>query len=259
MPKKPRFTLITGASSGIGLEFANQLAAKDKNLILVARSTDKLKKIKKDLESEFEIEVKIYTADLSDLTEIDTFFKKIEKEDLTIETLINNAGFGTHGEFIKNDISKEINMINLNISSLVKMTHLFLPKLKKIKGQILNVASTAAFQPIPNMACYAATKSFVLSFSQAIREELKGTGISVTTLCPGATKTAFFEEAKMDTTKGAFARTMMTVEEVVKMGIEALEKRKDVVVPGISNSLGTVFAKMLPSAVSASVAKKIMG
>jgi uncharacterized protein len=180
--------LITGASSGIGLEFAKTFAAAKNNLVLVARSEGKLNVLANELKMAHGIAVKVISTDLSSMDEVQRVYDTCKAENIVVDYLVNNAGFGDFGFFVESDWDKTAQMIDLNIKSLTKMCRLFIPDMLERKaGKIMNVASTAAFQPGPTMAVYYATKSYVLFFSEAICNELQGTGVSVTCLCPGAT------------------------------------------------------------------------
>src|SRR6266478_1397971 len=192
-------TLITGASSGIGEVFARKLAARGNNLLLVARSEDKLINLCNELGRSKSIRAQYVALDLSERDAPARLFEETQKRDLQIDFLINNAGFGSMGEFIKLDLDHELNMIDLNVRSLVELTHRFLVPMRERKsGSIINVASTAGFQAVPFMATYAATKAFVLSFSEALSEENRPLGIKVMALCPGVTSTNFFAASKME-------------------------------------------------------------
>ena len=175
-----------GASGGIGLEFARILARNKYDLVLVARSTDKLRQLAEELTKTHGIAVKILTADLSKLTAPDEIYRALQSENIAVDILINNAGFALHGKFEQTNLSTELDMIQVNMTSLTHLTKLFLCDMVRRKsGKILNVASTAAFQPGPLMAVYFATKAYVVSFSEAIANELQGTGVTVSVLCPG--------------------------------------------------------------------------
>jgi short-subunit dehydrogenase len=256
--KQREMTLITGASSGIGLELAYECARHEHDLILVARSKDILKKVKMTIERTQNSFVEIFECDLTKPRAVEMLAKKIEKKGLKINNLINNAGFGTSGNFQKSDIKRELQMINLNCSSLVELTHTFLPQVVKKKGRILNVASTAAFQPIPFMSVYAATKSFVLSFSEALNSEIKTKGASVTALCPGPTKTNFDKVAKLSKSVIFSGSSVMNPDEVAKIGFNAMVDRKSNAVAGTQNKVGALFTRFIPMSTSASIAKKIM-
>jgi short-subunit dehydrogenase len=191
--------LITGASTGIGFEFAKLFAADGYNLVLIARDEQKLREIAGSLPSKFNISVKIYPKDLSVTGDIEKLVRQIREDVGTIEVLVNNAGFGLSGAFVDTDLARELEMIQLNVVSLVIFTKLWAKEMVQRKGgKILNVASTAAFQPGPLMAIYYATKAFVLSFSEALAEELKERGVTITALCPGPTATQFSKRAELE-------------------------------------------------------------
>ena len=219
-------TLITGASGGIGEAFARKLAAEKHNLILVARSEDKLKAICDELMLEHQVMAHYIAVDLTDFQADTRIFEETEKHNLEINWLINNAGFGSMGDFSKLELDRELEMITLNIMSLVALTHRYLVKMRERKeGTIINVSSAASFQPVPFMATYAATKAFVTSFSEAIAEENRPHNIKVLNLCPGATETGFFESANM---KEPFTfKGVETPEDVVETALNATRQRQD--------------------------------
>src|SRR4026208_1235439 len=190
-------TLITGASSGIGAAFARKLAGRGRNVLLVARSEDKLIALCNELGRLTSIRAQYLALDLTDPEARSQLFEETKKRDLEIDTLINTAGFGSMNDFANLDLERELEMIELNITAVVDLTHRFLgPMRERKRGTIINVASTAAFQAVPHMATYAATKAFVLSFSEAIAEENRLHGIHVMALCPGVTDTNFFDASK---------------------------------------------------------------
>ena len=252
--------LITGASSGIDLELAHVMAKEKHNLVLVARRIDKLNELANELIQLHGIKVQTYKADLSDPKEIENLYAQTQKDDIEVSYLINNAGFGEYGNFAENDWEKLNSMMQLNIVSLVHLTSLYSKNMVSSKfGKIMNVASVAAFQPVPYMAVYAATKSFVLSFSASIASELKEHGITVTALCPGLTETGFVEAANMEDTK--FLKRsksgMATSEEVAEYGYEAMMKGKTVAVHGIVNPLTAQSTRFLPRDLVTKIAKKV--
>jgi uncharacterized protein len=245
--------LITGATSGLGYEFVKLFANDGYNLVLVARNKQKMEEIKRSFPT---IAVTIISIDLSTPNAAKEVFEIVGKQGITIDVLVNNAGFGLLGHFDVLDIQQQLNMIQLNIAALTELTYYFLQKMKqKNSGKILNVASTAAFQPGPLMAVYYATKAFVLSFSEALVEELSDTQITVTTLCPGPTKTNFGAVANVEGTK-MFSRAMNS-DIVAKQAYDAMLKGKRVVVTGGFNKVGTIAAKFLPRSIAAKVAKSI--
>src|SRR6266508_6067825 len=201
-------TVITGASSGIGEVFARKLAARGYNLLLVARSEDKLITLCNELGRSANIRAQFVAIDLSEPDAPARLFAVTQERDLQIDLLINNAGFGSMGDFAKFDIERELNMIDLNVRSLAELTHRFLrPMRERHNGAIINVASTAGFQPVPFMATYAATKAFVLSFSGALWEENRTYGVKVMALCPGVTETNFFEASRMERPPARISQT----------------------------------------------------
>ena len=191
-----KYTLITGASSGMGEEFAKQLARKGNSLILVARSENKLLAFAEELKTRHAIDVQVINQDLAQLDSAEKVFQACQEKGLEVDFLINNAGVGLIESFEKHNLHEIQEMLNLNILTLTKLTYLFIPQLKTNHGTILNVASQAAFQPIPYMSAYSATKAYVLNFTEGLRVELESSGIRVCTLCPGPTYTKFFERAK---------------------------------------------------------------
>ncbi|HEO65936.1 MAG TPA: SDR family oxidoreductase [Spirochaetes bacterium] len=240
-----KWALITGASSGIGYDLANLMAQDGLNLIVVARSQAKLEQLKSELEKTHSIQVKVLVKDLSKPKSPSEIYSELDKENISIDILVNNAGFGSYGPFHKSDLAKELNMIQVNITSLAHLSRLFIePMVKKGEGKVLNVASSAAFQPGPGMANYFAGKAYVLHFSEALRNELMGTGVTVTCLCPGATQTEFFKNARMGDS-GLASRKMDSLK-VAKIGYDALKKGKTIVIPGLFYKLLTLSVRMAP-------------
>lgn len=227
-------TLITGASSGIGAAFARKLAARGHNLLLVARSEDKLISLCSELGRGPEsIRAQYVALDLSQPGAPTRLFEETGKRDLEIDLLVNNAGFGSMGDFAKLDLAVELKMIDLNMRALVELTHLFLGPMRERKsGAIINVASTAGFQPVPFMATYSATKAFVLSFTEALWEENRPHGVKVMALCPGVTDTNFFEASRMQRPP---ARASQTPEQVVDVALRGLARGKSSVISGWTN------------------------
>jgi len=243
-------TLITGASSGIGEAFARRLAAEKHNLVLVARSEDRLHRICDELMLEHKITAHYVAIDLIDFEADRRLFDETEKHNLEIDWLINNAGFGSMGDFARLELESELEMIGLNVMSLVALTHRYLQKMRERNGgTIINVASTASFQPVPFMATYAATKAFVRSFSEAIAEENRPFNINVLALCPGPTETNFFDAANIGTNvKDAFMKKgMQTSEEVVEAALSALGRGKSVAISGWSNWLTARLGTFVPN------------
>jgi len=251
-----RTALITGASGGIGLELTKIFAKEKYSLVLLARREEKLKEIAKELHEKYHINIFVLSKDLSDPNSPKEIKKELKENNIQIDILVNNAGFGNAGKFVKNDIEKELNMIQVNIASLTELTHLFLPEMIKNKyGKILNVASTAAFQPVPMLNAYSATKSYVLHFTEALGNELIGTGVTTTALCPGPTPTNFAIRSKLgeigsDKAPGA--------KEVAEAGYTALMKGKPVIVVGIKNKFMTFLTKITPRSLVVKITGKLM-
>ncbi len=238
-------TLITGASGGIGEAFARKLAAENHNLILVARTENKLHALCDELMLKHQITSHYVALDLTEPNADRRLYEETERGGFEVEWLINNAGFGSMGDFAELKIESEIAMINLNVTALVALTHRYLSGMRTRKrGVIINVASTASFQPIPFMATYAATKAFVTSFSEAIAEENRSHNITVTALCPGPTDTNFFAAAGAETFK---LKGMQTPEEVVETALRAVGNGESTVVSGWQNYVFSVFGRLTPN------------
>lgn len=248
--------LITGASSGLGTEFARIHASKGDNLVLVARGKDKMEALKTEFEKQFGISVYVISKDLSVQSAPKEVYDELEVQKIHIDYLINNAGFGDFGVFAECDWKKQFQMINLNIMALTYLTRLFLPDLVKNKfGKILNIASTAAFQPGPTMSIYFATKAFVLSFSESIANELKGTNVTVTALCPGATETGFKAAAALDNSNLFKGNQIATSKDVAEFGYNSMMKGKTVVVHGFVNTLMSQSVRFAPRNIVTAIAR----
>jgi short-subunit dehydrogenase len=249
-------TLITGASTGIGAAFARKLAARGRNVLLVARSEDKLIALCNELGRLTSIRAQYVALDLQQPDAGAQLFEETQKRELEIDMLINNAGFGSMGDFGKLDLDRELEIIQLNVRALVDLTHRFLgPMRDRKRGTIVNVASTAGFQGVPYMATYAATKAFVLSFSEAIAEENRAHGIHVMALCPGVTETNFFEASKIDRPP---MRTIQTAEEVVDAALRGLARHKTVVISGWTNWFTIEAERFVPRSLVTKVAGKAL-
>lgn len=232
---KNKTVLITGASSGIGEEFAKLLAADGATLILTARSEEKMQTLANSLGESYNVDVHVFPGDLSLPKTPQQVFNQIQKAGLKVDVVINNAGFGKWGRFEDFDLETYQKMCNLNINAVVALTHLFLPgMLAKGDGGFINVASTAGFQPMPFFATYGATKSFVINFSEALWVEYKNRGIIVTCLCPGGTQTNFHDVSQMDPKKLV---ALETPEKVAKAGLQAFLKGRLNVISGMKNYL----------------------
>ncbi len=251
--------LITGASSGIGYEFAKIYAKKGYNLVITARRKNNLDRIKQELESfDTSICVDIIVLDLSKQNSAKELYEVVKQRGILIDTLINNAGFGVYGNFIENDIEKEIDMIELNIKSLVVLTKLFLKDMvSRNNGTIINVASTAAFQPGPLMSVYYASKSFVLSFTEAIRNEVRDTNVNISVLCPGPTDTEFEKSASLEESSLFTKLKVMKPEKVAIIGYKGINRNKSVIIPGILNNILITFNKIIPRVLVINIVRKL--
>ncbi|PIQ22595.1 MAG: short-chain dehydrogenase [Cytophagales bacterium CG18_big_fil_WC_8_21_14_2_50_42_9] len=239
--------LITGASGGIGYELARIFARHRHNLVLVARNEAKLEQLAQEIQQEFGVEVLVLAQDLSLPQAANLIFDQLQSKNIRIDFLVNNAGFGNFGFFMETEWPKEEQMINLNITALTHFTKLFGQEMVKHKfGCILNVASTAAFQPGPLMAVYYASKAYVLSFSEAIANELAGTGVTVTALCPGPTETGFLEAAALEDSKLFKGKKLATAREVAEYGYYSLMAGKTVAIEGTTNQLIARSVKFVP-------------
>lgn len=250
--------LVTGASSGIGWEFAHVLAQHGHNVILVARSSEKLETLSEELKKKYCISAEIIVLDLSQQSAPTILYETIQHSNRTVDILINNAGFGTHGLFHETDWNTEAAMIDLNVRALTELTKLFLPSmLQRHRGYIVNVASTAAFQPGPLMSVYYATKAYVLSFSEAIANELRGSGVTVTALCPGPTTSGFQKVAGIENTPMVLGKRLPTSREVAEYGYRAMKAGKVVAIHGTLNALMAFGIKLIPRALASTIVRKI--
>lgn len=250
-------TLITGASSGIGEAFSRRLASEKHNLVLVARTEKKLHELCDELMLRHEITAHYVVLDLAEPNADLSLFEETERLGFEIDWLINNAGFGSVGDFSKLNIDHELQMIELNVSALVSITHCYLQKMRERKsGTIINVSSAAGFQPIPFMATYAATKAFVSSFSEAIAEENRPFGIHVLALCPGSTKTNFFAASNID--RPIQIKGQQTSEEVVETAMRAIRGGRTKVVSGLVNKIGALLGNYVPNAISGRLMARAM-
>lgn len=245
-----KVALVTGASSGLGVEFAHQLAKRGHSLVLAARRRERLEALANELG-----DARAVAIDLSKANAVAKLMADIEANGETVDLLVNNAGFGLIGRFAELDSKRERQMVDLNVGTLTDLCRAVAPgMIERKSGGILNVASTAAFQPGPKMAVYFATKAFVLSLTEALHEELKPHGIKVSCLCPGPTRTKFGDVAGFGG-NGLFDRVAMTAPQVVAAGLAGLGKNKAVVIPGFINKVGAVSGRFAPR----SVVRKIAG
>ncbi|HYR85193.1 MAG TPA: SDR family oxidoreductase [Terriglobia bacterium] len=251
--------LITGASGGIGLEFAKLFAKDGHNLVLVARNGAKLSQVAAELQRLFGISVKPVARDLSDVAASRALFDELQREGLAVDILVNNAGYGKFGDFANIDIEESLGQIQLNITALTGLTRLFLaPMLERRGGRILNVASTAGFQPGPHMAVYYATKAYVMSFSEALADEVKDKGVTVTCLCPGVTLTGFHQRA--ETGETVLFKTMrpMDAATVARKGYRGLMAGKVMVIPGFRNWVLAESVRFSPRKLVTAISRRIL-
>ena len=251
-----KWALITGASTGIGYELAKLFADDGWNLVLVARNEARLQQVAAELRATHRSEVEVLAKDLTIATAPAEIFESLR--DVPISALVNNAGFGWQGPFARGELKVSLDMMRVNMDALVRLTHLFAqPMLARGEGRILNVASTAAFQPGPFTNIYYASKAFVYSFSVALAEELAGTGVTVTTLCPGATRTGFHDRAGMQ--RSLRWLPLMEADEVARSGYRGLMRGKRVVIPGVMNRIAAALSKCLPTRFTAKMVRRING
>ena len=252
-----KYILITGASSGIGYEMAHQLAALKYNLILTARSEDKLVAMQQELSSKYGITVHYITKDLGKTEQAAQLFDDIKRANYQVSHLVNNAGFGSYGSFLESSLEMELNMIDLNVSSLVILTKLFAKDMAARKsGRILNVSSVIALLPFPYMSVYSATKSFVLAFSQTLAAELEGTGVAVVTLAPGMTETAFVSPELRETNLLKSSKPT-PVKTVAAEGVKLLLQGKGKKIVGVQNRFNSILAAVLPDQVMMKIKMKL--
>ncbi|MCU0353474.1 MAG: SDR family oxidoreductase [Cytophagales bacterium] len=251
--------LITGASSGIGYELARIFAREGYNLIIVGRHQGTLQTVAENLEREFGGRVIPIASDLSKPESPDQLYREVQSRNLRVDVLVNDAGMGEHGFFTETDLRKELEIIQLNIASLVHLTKLFLKEMvARNNGKVLQLASIAGTMPNPLMAVYGATKAFVLSFSEALSEELKDTNVTMTALLPGATDTDFFNKAGAEETNAAEMAKSNDAAKVAQDGFDALMKGDRKVVSGFMNKVQVAMANVLPDSVSAKNMSKLM-
>lgn len=251
------FILITGASTGIGENMARQLAAKQYNLILVARNQHKLQQLKNELEEKYSITIEMMAVDLAKVENAVALHQKVKHHGFKVEMLINNAGVGSYGDFTETSLAQDLDMIKLNISSLVALTKLFAQDMKANRsGKIMNVASLLSFLPFPYYSVYSATKAFVLAFTETIAAELEGTGVVVTALCPGPTDTPFNSD-KMLTTNAYSANRPMSSVAVAKVGVQLLLNGKGKKIVGFNNWFISNLPRITPDFIMMKIKKHL--
>ena len=249
-----RTAMVTGASAGIGTAFATQLAARGEGVVLVARDRARLEALAKELGARHGVSTEVLAADLTDPEQLATVEARLADGDRPIDVLVNNAGFGTNGRLHELDRDTEAREVNLNVVALVRLTHAALgPMVERGRGAVLNVSSLAGGQPTPGNATYGATKAFVSSFTQSVHEELRGTGVKITVVCPGFTRTEFQERAGIDSSKVP-GFLWQSAEEVAAGALAALDHNRAVYVPGTLNRVAAGFVSVLPDALTRRVA-----
>jgi len=240
--------LITGASAGLGIEFARCFAADGHAVVLVARRRDKLETLASELRARHGVEAHVLVADLSDAAAVHELVRELKTARIEIDYLVNNAGFGTNSAFHNLDPARELELIQVNVSALVALTGALLPGMvARGNGRILNIGSTAGFQPGPYMATYYASKAFVLSFSEALSYELRATGVTVTVSCPGPIRTEFADIAGLANSR-LFRLNVASAESVARTAYQALHAGRPLVVHGFSNKLGVLLVRLSPRA-----------
>ena len=259
MAEDRRWSVVTGASSGIGAELARVLAARGHSLVLTARREERLLALAAELRETDGVAAEALAFDLEDPAAPQALFAALEGRGLTIHTLVNNAGFGLRGRFAMLPFAEQAAMVEVNVAAVTKLARLFLPgMIERRQGGILNVASTAAFQAGPYMAVYYATKAFVLSLSEALHDEAKPHGVTVTALCPGPTESEFSDTAGLKDSR-LFEAGVMSSAEVARAGIDGYEAGRAIVIPGTRNRAGALGSKFAPRSISRRIAGLLQG
>jgi len=254
-PWQGKWALVTGASAGIGAALARQLAAGGTHLVLTARRKDRLDELAARLHAEHGVSVEVCLADLAEPEAPDAIFAFTQGKGIAVDVLVNNAGFGAYGAFDQIPVRRQLEMVQVNIAAMVQLTHLYLPAmLERRRGYVLILASTAAFQAVPYISTYAATKSFDLFFAEALAEEVRGRGVHVTALCPGATSTEFQQVAAQP--DYAF-RSPESPDDVARTGLEAVARAKSVVISGTRNFVMQQSQRLAPRRLVTSMAARI--
>jgi uncharacterized protein len=247
--------LVTGASGGIGEDLARLIAAGGRDVVLLARGAAKLQTLADELSNAHKISATVLSMDLSAPGAAEDVTRALAERRITVDILVNNAGFGTHGAFARDDPQEQLRMLQVNVIALTTLTRLLLPgMIERRRGRILNVASTAAFQPGPLMAVYYASKSYVLSLSLALSEETAGSGVTVTCLCPGPTRTGFQDRAQMNQSRLFRVANVMRSAEVARVGYDAMIAGKALAIPGVANKIGAQSVRFIPRRVAARIA-----
>jgi short-subunit dehydrogenase len=242
--------LVTGASSGIGAAIARELARRGHGVTLTARRKDRLVELASELSEQHGVRAEVVACDLSSTAARHRMMKTVAERGLDVEVLVNNAGFGSAGRFQELDADTEVRMVRTNVEAVVDLCAAYVPQMvDRRRGAILNVASVAAYQPVPRQTTYAATKAFVLSFSEGLHTDLKGTGVTATALCPGPTRTEFGEASGIPEELMQVPGLSYSAEQMAAAGVQAMERGRRAVIPGATNLVGAVGGRLLPRAV----------
>jgi hypothetical protein len=256
-PSSTSTALVTGASSGIGADLARELARRGHGVTLVARREARLSDLAAELHKAYGVRSEVVALDLTDAEARAELPRTLTERGLTVDILVNNAGFSTTGPVHRSDRLRELAMVRTDVEAVVDLCSIFVPGMvERGRGAVLNVASTAAFQPLPGQAGYGASKAFVLSYSRAVRAELRGTGVTLTALCPGPVKTEFAESAGFteEESENSLPKMMwLAAAEVARLAVVGMEQGKGVVIPGFANRVGAGFARSAPQQVLASL------
>jgi short-subunit dehydrogenase len=258
-PTPSSTVLVTGASSGIGAEIARELAARGHGLTVVARREDRLDALADELRRQHGVQIEVHAADLADAARRAELVGVLLNGPLDVVGVVNNAGFGSFGRFAEQELARESEMVRLNVDAVHELTGAFLaPMLDRAAGAILNVASTAGFQPVPNMATYAATKAFVNAFSEALHAELHGSGVSVTSLCPGPSPTEFGEVAGAESTLFSLPGFVYVgAPDVAQAGVDGMLEGRRSVIPGLQNRASALAGRLVPRGLLLAVARRV--
>ncbi|WP_072688571.1 SDR family NAD(P)-dependent oxidoreductase [Rhodococcus marinonascens] len=250
--------LITGASAGLGADFARRFAERGANLVLVARREDRLEQLATELRDKHQASVTVLPFDLATPGAGERLRSELTARDIRIDSLVNNAGFGTHGDFASADLDRLTSLIQLNVTTLVELSHIFLPDLLRGRGLLLNIASSTAYQPTPGMAVYGASKAFVLHFTEALWAEARGTGLTVLALSPGPTHTEFFDVVG---SQDAAAGHMQTAEQVMNTAFRALDRRNPPpsVISGWTNKISALGSRLATRRITALIVGRMLG
>lgn len=258
-PSESATALVTGASAGIGEAIARELASRGHGVTLVARREERLRELAGELAEQHEVRAEVIAADLGSTEARDRLAERIEELGLEVEILVNNAGFGGDGDFVEMDRERLVSMVQLNCEALLDLQARYLAGMvERGRGVVINIASTSAFQPLPSTATYAATKAFVLSLSEAVHQELKGTGVTLTAVSPGPVRTEFMKAAGMDQAEEKVPGFVWASSEAIaKAAVDAAERGKRAIVPGLLNRVGAITGQHSPRSLVLPIAKRL--